>query len=38
MGLAEESSKTYDATEHIFGETVSVLDIHAGITVFFGSD
>jgi hypothetical protein len=38
MGLTEESEKEYSTSKFVFGENVSVLDVHAGITVFFGSD
>ena len=36
--LTSDVVSDYEGTEYTFGETASVLDIHAGIKVFFGSD
>jgi hypothetical protein len=38
MGLAKDSDKSYATSSFVFGENIGVLDLHAGIKVFFGSD
>ena len=36
--LTKDVVGDYEGLEYTFGETAAIIDIHAGITVFFGSD
>lgn len=36
--LAENSDKDYKGTNYVFGDNYGILDIQAGIQIFFGSD
>jgi len=38
MALSKNATKDYGNIEYTFGETISVVDVHAGIKVFFGGD
>jgi len=38
MALTSDVISEYQGIEYTFGETASILDIHAGIKVFFGSE
>jgi hypothetical protein len=38
QAFSEEAKGTFQETEYRFGENIGLLDIHAGIHVFFGSE
>ena len=37
-GFAEDTNGGFQSSEFTFGEQISVVDVHAGIVVFFGAD